>query len=64
MGMGGALAGLLSGVVVGIGSYAILNGIAATLVFILIAVTVLERTRRPGAPVPMMEPREVSEAAS
>ena len=64
MGMGGALAGLLSGVVVGIGSYAILNGIAATLVFILIAVTVLERTRRPGAPVPMIEPREVSDAAS
>lgn len=63
MGMGGALAGLLSGVVVGIGSYAILNGIAATLILVLIAVVALERTRRPGLPLPIAESLEASRSA-
>jgi MFS family permease len=46
MGIFGALAGILSGVVVSVGSYAILNGISAALIFGLVTIAVLERTRR------------------
>jgi MFS family permease len=49
MGIAGASAGLLSGVVVGLGSYALLNLIATALVLPLMAYTV--RPRRQLAPV-------------
>lgn len=45
MGVAGASAGLLSGVVVGFGSYAILNIIAASLIGLLLLFTLQERSR-------------------
>lgn len=51
MGIAGASAGLLSGVVVGFGSYALLNAIAAALIVPLLAWT-LRSLRRPVAAVP------------
>lgn len=42
MGICGATAGVLSGVVVGVGSYALLNGIAAVIMVVLAAVVVRE----------------------
>ncbi len=45
MGIAGASAGLLSGVVVGFGSYALLNGIAALLVVLLLFHMMKERTQ-------------------
>lgn len=45
MGIGGAFAGITSGIVVGFGSYTLLNGISAALIVALIGVAVVERTR-------------------
>lgn len=49
MGIGGATAGLLSGVVVGFGSYAILNTIAALLIVLLLTRLIQERRATPSA---------------
>lgn len=43
MGICGALAGLVSGVIVGVGSYALLNMISAAIVLLLTAIVVRER---------------------
>lgn len=45
MGIGGALAGISSGIIVGLASYAVLNVVSGALIFALIAIAVLERTR-------------------
>ena len=45
MGIGGAFAGITSGIVVGFGSYTLLNGIGAALIIALIGVAIMERTR-------------------
>lgn len=45
MGIGGAFAGITSGIVVGFGSYLLLNTIAATLIVALIGVAAMERAR-------------------
>lgn len=45
MGIGGALAGITSGIVVGFGSYALLNILGAGLIVVLIGVAAVERTR-------------------
>lgn len=49
MGMGGAFAGLLSGVVVGVGSFAVLNIVAASAIAVLILTVVLERSGALGS---------------
>lgn len=46
MGMSGAGAGLLAGVVIGLGSYAILNAAASVLVAVLLVALILERQPR------------------
>jgi hypothetical protein len=46
MGFGGATAGLLAGLIVGLGSYAILNLVAACLIIVLLVV-VLQPQRLP-----------------
>jgi MFS family permease len=51
MGIAGAAAGLLSGLVVGLGSYALLNIICAVLVVPLVAATLRASSR------PMLEPQ-------
>lgn len=45
MGIGGAFAGITSGIIVGFGSYTLLNGLAAALIISLIAIAAIERTR-------------------
>lgn len=45
MGIGGAFAGITSGIVVGFGSYTLLNGLAAALIVSLIGIAIIERAR-------------------
>lgn len=55
MGIGGATAGLLSGLVVGFGSYALLNTIAALLIVLLLIWLIRERRAPASAPATSRE---------
>lgn len=45
MGIGGAIAGISSGIIVGVASYAVLNVVTAVIIFALLGIAVMERTR-------------------